>query len=209
MNSTYWDNYYKEHGLDKNIQQGSTFACFLQDKFLNYTKKSILEIGSGNGRDARYFANKGHDLVAIDQSHIGVEIGSNLKLKNIKFIEDDFVSMDYSIYDGIDVVYSRFTLHAVKEDEACIVIDKVRKILNKGGYFAIEVRSTKDPLCGVGKNVGKNEWLTDHYRRFVESDYFLKLLLEKDFKLIYFTEENNLSIYKEDNPVLIRIVLEK
>jgi hypothetical protein len=43
----------------------------------------------------------------------------------------------------------------------------------------------------------------------VESDYFLKFLLEKGFKLIYFTEENNLSIYKEDNPVLIRIVLEK
>ena len=91
MDSTYWDNYYKEHGLDKNIQQGSTFACFLQDKFLNNSKKSILEIGSGNGRDARYFAKKGHDLVAIDQSHIGVEIGGDLKLKNIKFIEDDFV----------------------------------------------------------------------------------------------------------------------
>lgn len=140
---------------------------------------------------------------------MGLDVGDRSKLKSIKFIEDDFVSMNYSKYQGVNVVYSRFTIHSIKEDSSYIVIDKVLTLLNKGGVFAIEVRSTKDPLCGIGKNVGKHEWSTDHYRRFIESETFVKLLLDKTFKLLYFTEEDNLSIYKNDNPVLIRIVLEK
>lgn len=209
MNKKYWDDYYKQHGLDGGIQEGSTFSQFCQEKFFKYTKKIILEIGSGNGRDAKYFAKNKHEVIAIDQSHNGVEIGKEENLSNIQFIENDFVNMNYSSYKEINVVYSRFTLHAIKENESYVVIDKVSELLKSGGIFAIEVRSTKDPLCGQGKNIGKNEWFTDHYRRFVESNFLIKLLLEKGFELLYFTEENNLSIYKQDNPVLIRILCEK
>lgn len=209
MDREYWDSYYKVHGLDVGIQEGSSFAQFCQDKFFKYTEKNILEIGSGNGRDAKYFSMNKHNVIAIDQSHTGVEIGKDNHFNHIQFIENDFVKMDYSCYENIDVVYSRFTLHAIKEEESEIVIDKIFNLLNYKGIFAIEVRSTKDPLCGIGENVGNNEWVTDHYRRFVDSNVFIQTILSKGFKILYFTEENNLSIYKNDNPVLIRLLLEK
>ena len=207
MDREYWNSFYKQYGLDKGIIEASSFAHFCQDKFFKYKHLNILELGSGNGRDAKYFAKCGHNIVAIDQSHNGVEVAKKLE-NSISLIEDDFVKMDYSKFDSIDVVYSRFTIHAIKDTEEEMVIKKITSLLQKGGIFAIEVRSTKDPLCGVGKCVGKNAYITTHYRRFIDSDEFIEKLI-KNFKIKYFTEEDNLSIYKDDNPVLIRLILEK
>ena len=207
MDKEYWDKFYKQHGLDNSIVKASSFASFCQEKFFKYKQLNILELGSGNGRDSIYFAKCGHNVIAIDQSHTGVEVAKRLE-NSISLIEDDFVKMDYTAFSFIDVVYSRFTIHAINENEENIVIDKTKQLLNSGGFFAIEVRSTKDPLCGVGKCVGKNAYITTHYRRFIDSDELINKLI-KDFKLIYFTEEDNLSVYKDDNPVLIRIILQK
>ena len=56
---------------------------------------------------------------------------------------------------------------------------------------------------------GDNTFLTDHKRRFIDSNVFVRKMLSLGFVLLYFTEKNNLSIYKDDNPVLMRIVLRK
>ena len=49
----------------------------------------------------------------------------------------------------------------------------------------------------------------NHKRRFIDSNIFRKLVSDIGFKEIYFIEKNNLSIYKNDNPVLMRIILKK
>ena len=86
---------------------------------------------------------------------------------------------------------------------------KIYNSLAKGGLFCVEVRTTKDPLFGVGKDCGENTYLTDHRRRFIESKIFLNQVLSLGFNLLFFTEEDNLSVRKDDNPVLLRIILSK
>ena len=49
----------------------------------------------------------------------------------------------------------------------------------------------------------------NHKRRFIETDIFRKQVMDLGFKELYFIEKNNLSIYKNDNPVLMRLILEK
>jgi len=209
LDKKYWDEYYKKHGLDQGIQDESTFAFFCQKNFLKYKQKKILELGSGNGRDARFFAKTNHNIVAVDQSHNGVIIHTDAYHDKINYEENDFVKMEYNKFENIDVVYSRFTLHAIKLEEENIVLNKVFNLLNEGGMFMIEARSTKDSLCGVGKPLVNNAYFTDHYRRFIDFDEFIKKITEIGFKLLYFIEDNNLSIYKDDNPYLIRVILEK
>jgi len=209
MYKEYWDNFYKKFGKNKEIQEASTFAKFCQENFLHNKKLTILELGSGNGRDAKFFAKMGHKVIAVDQSHEAVKIIKESFFDNIKFIEDDFVKMDFSKFD-IDVFYSRFTLHSITEEECKTVIEKISDYFTKkSGFFAVEARTTKDKLCGMGKCVGKNAYITDHYRRFIDSQEFLKNLLSKGFKLLYFIERDNLSIYKDDNPVLLRAIFKK
>ena len=109
----------------------------------------------------------------------------------------------------IDAFYSRFTVHAISKEDEDSLLPKVYNALDDDGLFCIEVRTTKDPLYGVGKYCGDNIYLTDHKRRFIDSNEFLSTMLNIGFRLVYFTEENNLSIYKEDNPILMRIILRK
>lgn len=166
----------------------------------------MIELGCGNGRDAVYFANHNHVVHAIDQCVIEMsEIRTNLH-----FLQDDFVNLEYDSFKEIDTFYSRFTLHSITQEEEEKLLFKVHDNLSVGGLFCIESRTTKDPKFGIGRCVEYNTYLHDnHRRRFVDSESFLQRVLKMGFKLRYFTEENNLSIHKGDNPVLMRVILEK
>ena len=48
------DKFYKNNGKMDDIIQCSTFAHFCLEKFFNQGVKNIVELGSGNGRDAIY-----------------------------------------------------------------------------------------------------------------------------------------------------------
>jgi SAM-dependent methyltransferase len=213
VDQKHWDNFYKRHGKEKGIEVCSTFAQFCQKNFFNKNEFNIVEIGSGNGRDAIYFAKCKHNVIAIDQSSVALEIEKEAldnKIKNsFRPINSDFICEDYSKYQPIDVFYSRFTIHAITKEEEEIILLKIYESLKKGGVFCVEVRTIKDPLYKVGKRCDDNTYLTDHKRRFIDSEKFLKQTLSLGFKLLYFNEKNNLSVYKEDNPVLMRIILRK
>jgi tellurite methyltransferase len=214
MDKDYWEKYYQNHGKDSGISNHSSFADFCYSDFFrnNHNIKNIVELGSGNGRDAIYLANKGYKVVAIDQSPSGnsVEIDNMESSVSGEFISisEDFINYDYSLINDIDVFYSRFTMHAISKNDESELLPKILKYLKVGGLFCIEVRTTKDPIFGVGKDCGDNAFITDHYRRFIDSQEFLRLMLPK-YELIFFKESNNLSIYKDDNPVLMRIILKK
>jgi tellurite methyltransferase len=214
MDIKYWNSYYKQHGKDKGISKHSSFARFCLDNFFIEKSFNIVELGSGNGRDAIFFAHHGCNVTAIDQSTIAIDIEKqNLNAnvsKNLHPKALDFIQEDYTQYEKIDVFYSRFTIHSITKDDEAILLPNVYTALSSNGLFCIEVRTTKDPLCGVGESCGENTFITDgHKRRFINSKVFREQVLDLGFKELYFIEEDNLSIYKDDNPVLMRIILQK
>jgi tellurite methyltransferase len=214
MDKKYWNIYYQRHGKDKGISKCSSFAQFCLDNFFIERNLNIVELGSGNGRDAIFIARHDHNVIAIDQSttaidiekqSLDVEVGQYLHPKAL-----DFVQEDYTRYGKIDAFYSRFTIHSITKSDEELLLPKVYNALNNNGLFCVEVRTTKDPLCGVGEACGENTFITDnHKRRFIDSKIFRQQGSVLGFKELYFTEENNLSIYKNDNPVLMRIILQK
>lgn len=213
MEKAYWDKFYKQYGYKDNIQNHSSFAQFCQSEIFINKQLNIIELGSGNGRDSIFFAKNNHNIVAIDQSSVAIQIEQDRLLSNYKekltLKNADFILEDYSNYFDIDIFYSRFTLHSIEEKNENIILDKVYNSLKIGGLFCIEARTIKDPLYGQGKQLEKHAFFTDHYRRFIDSDIFIKKVLNLGFKINYFLEKDNLSIYKNDNPVLMRIILEK
>jgi len=214
MDLKYWDDYYQQYGKDKGISKHSSFAQFCLDNFFTEKKLNIVELGSGNGRDAIFLAHHGHQVVAIDQSTTAIDIEKENLHNNVsQYLHPkalDFIQEDYSRYEKIDVFYSRFTIHSITKGDEVILLPNVYNALNSNGLFCIEVRTTKDPLCGVGESCGENTFVTDnHKRRFINSKVFREQVLDLGFKELYFIEEDNLSIYKNDNPVLMRIILQK
>ena len=208
MDKQYWDNFYKNHSSRDDISECGTFASFCCENFFDKESKTIVDLGCGNARDAQHLARK-HLVYGIDQSIDEKVINTN-KLPSLKLIEQDFVYDDYNFSKKVDVFYSRFTIHSITEEDQKELLSKVYNYLDADGLFCIEVRTIKDPKFGVGKHICGTTYFNDgHTRRFIDSQKFLNTVLSLGFKLLYFNEQNNLSIYKDDNPVLMRIILEK
>jgi len=211
----FWKNFYTKNEL-KN--EASSFALWCIENYIKNTDK-ILEIGCGNGRDSFTFIANENDIFAIDGCDVA--IANNIEHLNnfthnskVRFQALDFNYLeklldDKIIIDNINIVYSRFVLHAIPEVLEDKILTFIYNNLPEGVVSLHEFRTNKDPLSKKGTTLSKNEMLTDHYRRFIDTDKFREKVKKIGFKEIYFIESNNLAVYKDDNPVVARIVLQK
>ncbi len=67
----------------------SHLSTFLEYISKNSGGKSILEVGSGPGRDAKHFDSKGYFVTATDFSSSMVQMSNSLNLSNATFHEMD------------------------------------------------------------------------------------------------------------------------
>ena len=208
MDKEYWDKFYTKTSPTNENYLNSSFAEFCEANFFK-EPMNIVEFGCGAGYDAYYFANNGHNIFAIDQNTGGVpdEIREH---DNIMFSEDDFAVSTYNFKGRYNVFYSRFTLHSITQADEDKFLPRVYSYMSDNSLFCVECRTIKDPKFGVGKHICDTTYFNDgHARRFIDSQEFLNKVLSLGFKLKYFNEQDNLSAYKDDNPVLMRIILEK
>ena len=86
--------------------------------------------------------------------------------------------------DGTFSVYSRFTWHSInyKDEQKLLLSLKKNKNLK---FIYIEARTINDAIYGEGIKVGKHEFMTSHYRRFIDPKV-LKKKLSTFMKIIYF-----------------------
>lgn len=204
MDYKYWNEYYKKSIAPK---EPSDFARFCSE----YMKQNeeLLELGCGNGRDSMFFSNNKLNVTAIDQSSVVIE-----KLRNdysdIKFIDDDFINTEVLEKNNFSYIYSRFTLHSITENEENILFERVYNSLNKEGLFFIEARSVKDEIFGLGEMVDRNTYkYNNHSRRFLVFDEIIKKLKNLEFDIVYSDENKDYAVYKDMNPVVIRIIAQK
>ena len=202
----YWDNYYKN--IKKN-NRASNFSKFILKKFLK--KKSILlDIGTGDGRDAFYFNNNIKFVFAIDNSGVAIKKNDiNKKKSNFKkilFKKMSIQNLKYFKSKKINFIYARFFLHAINMKNENIFLKNLRNNFDLNTLVALEFRTTKDKLMEKGKKISKYERITDHYRRFIDSKKLEKKLKKKRFQIIYRKEGVNLSKTRTENPHLCRII---
>lgn len=199
----YWEEYYKKN---PNPVDPSTFAKFTSG-FLR-PGKSLIELGCGNGRDSVFFANKGVRVTAVDQVETEMDyLNHKYSLYNLEFKADDFTNLNLD--NTYDYIYSRFTLHSINEEAEYRVIKWISSQLNNKGLFFLEVRSINDPMFSKGERISNTENVTTHYRRYLDFEETVNKLEKSGLNVIYQLESQGLSVYKDDDPMLIRIVAKK
>lgn len=141
--------------------------------------KKLLEVGCGSGRDAAFMIANGFDVTAIDGSQAmidkAVEHHSELIGRTHKVKLPHELSEELGCFDG---VYSIATLMHLNMDALQITLDKVSKLLRKGGLFFFSVSIERDDV---------NEFGYDEKGRFFNSmseDKWLSLCDEHGFKSI-------------------------
>ena len=198
----YWDTYYKSN---KKIKE-SSFARFVIKKIDKNSE--IIDIGCGNGRDSFFFSKNDLKVTAIDISKNAIKNNSLKSNKNLKFLKFDIEKNTMS--KKFDVIYCRFFIHAISEKNEDKLIAFIKKIKKRNTLAFFEFRNHKDKIFQKKKIRKHNdviEFEKGHFRRIIDPKKFIKKVSNKiKLKVIYKKSAKNLSIVKNDNPNLSRII---
>lgn len=210
----YWNDFYSKSFIDVPSQFCVSITSDV-DK-----KKTIVEFGSGAGRDSLYLASIGYVAVAMDLSVEAVEKCNNAMQKqgveHAVFLCGDMSSSD-DVKEVIDtarhyahndesklVVYSRFVMHALDDQQEDLFLTALTENMNQSEYLYLEFRSTED--METEKYFGND----NHFRRYIDSDKFVSNLKTKyGFDVIYSITGQGMARYKKEDPFVSRIIAVK
>jgi SAM-dependent methyltransferase len=147
----------------------------------------ILELGCGVGRDAEFFAQKSHKVLATDGSEVVIKQNQGyLASAGIEFeildMQDPLPYQDGSF----DVVYANLSLHYYSHDKTREIMKQIARVLKITGLIAFACKSTDDFHHGNGEEVEENIFVSPkgHVRHLFSVGY-TKQLLEVLFDIQY------------------------
>ena len=205
----YWNVYYQSF---KEVSP-SPFCSYVMHNFLD-VKDTVLELGCGNGRDGLSLAQNCTHYQGVDVSEEAIHQASllfetqGLQAEKYELLVNDFSSVTRPTTAlGRVIVYSRFSLHADSEAAQQGLFNRLNQTLHEGDLLLIEVRTIHDELFGVGTNVDRNAYFSDHYRRFLDPEDFPALLPNR-LKLLTKLVERGFAPYAGADPKIMRLFIE-
>lgn len=200
----YWNSYYASATVGV---KPSDFARKIEIDLPRNAQ--ILELGCGNGRDSLYFLSKGHDVTAVDGSDTAIDRLCELTGSEGRalFVCDNFVNCKVLYQMKYDCIYSRFTLHAITEEQENEMLKNAMGALTKNGFLCIEARTIHDEIYGKGLKVSDDSYIyDDHFRRFIDVDKFGKKLKHMGYRIISLEESKGFSKTEKSDPMLMRCI---
>ncbi|MEQ1500444.1 MAG: class I SAM-dependent methyltransferase, partial [Parcubacteria group bacterium] len=195
-----WEKEYRNSKLLTKENKPQTdvvrFVKWMQkEKGVVLENLSILDLGSGTGRNSFYFAEMGNTVTGLEISKTAIEIGeANAKEAglNIKYIKQS-IGDKLPIEDkSMDILLDVTSSNSLNESEREIYLNECKRVLKDDGYFFTKA------LCKDGdanakyllKNFGGKE--QDTYtmpglgvtERVWSKDDFIKTY-EKYFKILH------------------------
>jgi cyclopropane fatty-acyl-phospholipid synthase-like methyltransferase len=201
----YWDNVYAETDTSR-LPLPSQFAAFVAGELAELNR--VVEFGSGSARDAVFFASYGHTVLGVDASEQAVD-HSRALVKNLGITAEFLAASigDAGIVDRIGrgelptVVYARFFIHAITDEEEERFLAVAAAITQPGDMLAVEYRTVRD-RSGT-KVTGR------HYRRFVQPASFESRALDHGFDVTYAVEGFGFAKYHDDDAYVARTIFSR
>lgn len=172
-----------------NISAVSIVGCIPEEG-------TVLEIGAGNGRDARYFIKaKNCQVLAVDFSENAINqmIEASKKdgtIERLSTILSDTRDLEAPKVDSLDMFYARSSLH-LSDTDLYLLFKKIVPALKVGGHVFIEGKTTKDLKISRSTLVDDNllEDKDGHLRRSWNSDFIKDFCHKTGLKLIEISDK--------------------
>ncbi len=211
-NTHYWNEALKRYATKDWANKPTLFAEQIQ-QYLP-AQGNLLELGSGQGQDALYFAKQGYDVTATDLVDTGLkecEQKAKAENLNINFQLVDIAKTLPFEDKSFDIIYSHLGLHYLNKEGTEQLFREIHRILKPGGILVSLFNTVEDPeMTSPGfEKIEENfyrEVAFDFYKRFFsveETKYFIDGL----FKPILL--DNHGETYKDEIKTLIRLVAKK
>ena len=173
---------YNHHAQERDKYRMEAWKIEERENFLkrllSRNKRSILEIGSGTGRDGKFFQDMGMNVTCIDLSPEMIKL---CRHKGLSAYEMDMLDLDFAP-NSFGAVYSLNSLLHVPKAELRTVLENVKRVLELAGLFYVGVYGSDEEFEG--------EWEQDSYqpKRFFSfyTDGNIQKTTSELFKLLYF-----------------------
>jgi tellurite methyltransferase len=208
----YWNDFYAKWVISIPSQFCVGVATELHNRV------TVVEFGSGNGRDSLYLATQGHIVVALDLSVEAINKCNQLMesrgVKHATFMQGD-MSDESSVSSAINnarqrvhaeypelAFYSRFVMHTLDDEQETAFLSALSKYMRPSERVYFEFRSKEDSKT--------NKYFGNHYRRYVDEDVFGENLKRVyGFAIDYKITGQGMAKYKEEDPFVTRIIARK
>lgn len=203
----YWQSYYSgQRTLVTPLP--SQFAVFIAGEM--HQQHEVFDIGCGGGRDSLFFGANSHVVTGVDGSEAAIEkcreLAQKAGLADTRFVcspvtSDELASVAAPSAGLPVLVYARFFLHAITDEEEERFFRLARALTSGGGKLAVEFRTMRD--------VAQEKVTASHYRRFIDPIFFNARALKFGFSARYFVEGFGFAKYKNDDAHVARFIFER
>jgi len=98
----------------------------------------VLDIGCGNGRNTKFMASKGYNVIAVDMAPPDFGVAMVLG-------EDDLTA-----HGVFDIVIANYVLMFLNKGERNLVMDQIDQVTKVGGILTVELYAAKDAYeCSI------------------------------------------------------------
>lgn len=142
---------------------------------------SVLEIGSGHGRDARYIREHGFDILCSDGAQAFV---NHLNENGQKAVIFNAIK-DQPPITECNMVFANAVVPHFTEENLRTVLQKVKKILKADGIFAFNAKQGLGDEWINEKSIHRrfiHYWLPEKLREFVEANGYEVIFLENNIQ---------------------------
>lgn len=200
----YWEGFYASKASTLVPQEPSAFARWVADR--EQQPCPMVDVGTGTGRDALWFARNGFDVVGLDYAQSAVALatahaqneGISARFERLNLYHvDELTETGGRLASelGPQVLYARFFVHALEDDGRENLWRLARLLLKSGGRAYLEFRVTET-----------NHVFGEHFRHFVAPEVVMAEIEAVGGRIEHHEVDRGLAVYKDEDPLVCRIV---
>jgi SAM-dependent methyltransferase len=201
-----WEGFYRSRGADVSTE-ASPFVRWVADRETD--RLPVVDIGSGNGRDALFFARRGHDVHGVDFAHSAVGrsraharkdgLGATFDLTNLYDLRQ-VLALGTRLAHGPSrvVLYARLLLHTLDPAGVASLWLLASMALRRGGRLYLEFVTTEDNTT--------HHVFGKQFRRPLDPGTVVREIEQAGGRIDYREEGTGLAPYGDEDPHVCRMV---
>lgn len=148
----YWHEFYRFGGSRQVPEEPSSFAPWVERQI--GTNQRVVDVGAGTGRDAVWFAARGHEVVALDFTQAALrevrrraaanEVQVEARLVNLNILRSVLLEGARLAHASGDAhLYARFLLDSINDNTRQLFWRLATMAQRRGGLTFIEFRTAR------------------------------------------------------------------
>jgi SAM-dependent methyltransferase len=203
----FWDQFYARGG-GSVADPPSPFAHWVRDQVEHGT--TIVDVGSGTGRDSLWFAAEGFTVLGLEYSPpaiTGARRAAAERGLTVEFRPCNLYDLRDALVEGARVahrrepvaIYARFLLQAIEEHGRSNLWEFARTALSGGGRMFLEFRTRRDAAT--------QHVFGDHPRHFFDPHEIVSELAARGATVDHIEEGRGRAGYQAEDPHVARLVV--